>query len=187
MSVEDLSVELAPLSKIKILSSPPESLTTPEQVQAHVLLKALEKFVEEKLAALRAPLIEKARSSGEVNEKGTTKMLVEGSSVSVESKRTPISQSAVAELVKESGLQMEDAFDQVQTWQLNLSKLSRLVEVGKLPAEKVDALTAPSTTLRVSASKQLKSIISAIKAPEVSEPSGSKKELPGKIDMESLF
>lgn len=184
MPIEDLSVELAPLSKIKILSSDPLAMTAEEQVQAHVLLKALEKFVEEKLGALRQPLIDKARQAGEVNDKGTTKLLVEGSSVSVESKRSQISQSAVAELIKEFGLEMEDAFDPIKSWQLNVSKLSRLVELGKLPADKVEALTAPTVTLRVTASKQLKSIVSAISK---HEKAGSRTELPAKVDMEDLF
>lgn len=156
--------EVAPLTSTRILHEASDNLTLWEQVQSHVILKQLGAAIEARLKTLRNPLMAIVQSKGEINDKGTKKYVVEGTSICLESRKAnEPDPTLLTALLKEKSIDIHEAFDDVTVLQLNPSKLDYLVQTGKLKPQDVQALCKEIPALRIYPSKALKASVESLK------------------------
>lgn len=165
-NVESITLlsEVTPIATGKLMKEAPEKLSLVEQVQAHCVLKRVEKAVEARLKELREPLMGIAESSGTlVEDSRNMALVVEGSRVVCEHRKDKLpNAAAVTKLLQENGIALSDAFDEVKSLQLNASKLSFLVQTGKLTEEQLSKLCEEELALRVYPSKFLKEAVASL-------------------------
>ena len=156
---------LAPVARLAVLTRPPTSMTRAERSRAFVILKFVSKLVENSLKGFRDPLLEDARSSGEAvisegKPTGSKRLIVDGIKVydKVSTNNEPDRQKMI-DLLAAKGIAITEAYDPVQTYAYNPSKVDALVTRGFLTRAEVDALKATSHSLVVEGSPQLLSLL----------------------------
>jgi hypothetical protein len=173
-------IEVAPLTSTRILQEDPTKLSLLEQVQSHVILNKLGKAIEARLKTLRIPLIAVTKANGKSSEDSSTiKYVVDGSSVCVERrKKNEPDPTKLQALLVERKLDIHEAFDDVTVLQLNMSKLSYLVQTGKLKEEEVQQICAEIPALRIYPSKALKEAVASLNLASKTEDEAGQSCLP---------
>lgn len=139
-----------------------ESMTPEARLRAYAILKELSKRVDARLEELKPLLREDTRAKGEtvIGRDGSPttskKMIVAGTSAvdEIREAKEP-DQTAMVDLLATKGLLLDKAFDLVPTPVYNPSKVERLVELGFLKLEEVNALKKSTHVLTVKGSKEL--------------------------------
>jgi hypothetical protein len=137
-----------------------------ERAQAFAILKFLEKRVEARLQQLRDPLLADAQRRGEVvigtdgKPTGSKKLYVEGTRVyDKKSVGKEPDYQKMTDLLNSKGIGVDKAYDQVQTWVYNPSKVSKLIDTGHLKLVEVDSLKKVVHALVVEPSTELAALL----------------------------
>lgn len=142
----------------------PEALTEGQLVGAYALLDFVQKFAEDTKQKFRSRLLEIATKNGEKNEKGTFKVLIEGTTVLAENRTAALpSDEPLKELLKKANVKLDDCYDTIKVLQVNPSKLEYLVDGGFLQAEDVIACKKTSVALVVHASAAVKKVLTEVR------------------------
>lgn len=157
MTFEELiKTAVKPLLTSPLMTAPAEGANIVSLTEAFVVLKQVGEMVEERQKALRDVILAKVAEFGKDDEKGGRGLLVEGSTVRRERRMATLpEEKGLKALLTEHALSFEEAFSKVTSVVLDASKVKALVDLGKLPEEKVDALKKITWALRVIPSDQL--------------------------------
>lgn len=123
----------------------------------------LESETESRRNFIKVLLMERAEKTGKpVGEKGAVEIKAGTFRVARERKMssTPNADKLKA-LLTEHNLPIKAAFDELTILEANPSKIQFLVDTGKLPKDQVDTLRSVSYSLRVTAPKEVKALLSA--------------------------
>lgn len=132
-------------------------------VEAWVLLKYTYDRIDARLKALREVLLARAEEFGKDTDKGGSKLLVNGTTVLRERRQAALpDEKGVRALLDEAGLKPDQAFSKVTKVVLDASKLQALVDLGKLPEDKVEDLKKVTWALRVQESAELAEALDAL-------------------------
>jgi len=171
-----------------LMTADAETANVESVVQAWVLLKYTQDRIEARLKGLRNVLLDRAEEFGKSTEKGGNKLSVDGTVVLREKRVAALpEEKGLRALLEDRGIKPTEAFSKVTKVVLDASKVQALVDLGKLPEDKVQALKKVTWALRVKESFELAEALDAIvgeageeiveKAPRAkrSKPSGSRK------------
>lgn len=160
MSVEQ---ELGPIGAGSLLKTDLDALNLEELIQSFASLDKLSKAVEDRKKLLRERLMSRLETEGTPTEAGHASLKTALGSATREKRRasTPNEAEAMA-LLEANGLLLSEGFDEKKVLVANPSKFEHLVNVGKLPAEAVEALRGETFALKVQPAGKLKDILSSI-------------------------
>jgi hypothetical protein len=134
----------------------PTELTTGQLAVLYKVLDTVEKKAKERKSTLRAQLLEWATVHGELTPKGHRIGKAEGHKIQNEHRQaTEPNAEGIKDLLKDKGVDIMDAFDEVKTLSMNPSKVKHLVEIGVLEQAEVDELRSVTHALKVTLSKPL--------------------------------
>ncbi len=145
----------------EVLSKNPAEMSISDVTFAYAAITHLETVLKARKEQLRTVLLEYAQDHGKpVGEKGAVEVVVAGSKVTKERKTatTPDVEKLKVK-VKEKGLGVEAAFDELTVLEYNPSKVQFLVDTGKLDGAEVEALRPVSYSLRVTPSASVKKVL----------------------------
>jgi len=164
---EDPKNQLAVLSDLnieKVFTAPIESFTDEQAAGAWAMIDMLEKVVEERKKNLREHLLVRAGEVGTKKENGSFEVAMGPVTVINERRVAKLPDEKVVEaLLKEAGLEYEDAFTGQMVWTMDPSKVDFLVKGGKLPADKIEASKKVTLALKVKADPALKGQLETVK------------------------
>lgn len=158
--------EIRPLAGGDILHAPADSLTLQEAVEAYAIVKFLADRVETRRQEIRERLLsdDELIETGQPTKSGGSKTRVNGNKVT--RKRTLrrfADVSRIRQVLAEKGLEESEVFDEKietkVTKVVNPSKLSRLVELGKLSDKDLESFHKEVWSLTVDASEDLEEIL----------------------------
>ena len=147
---------LIPLEPTTWASAAVEDMSHEERATSYAVLNYLCKKLEARKDELREHLLGEARNNGEVGKTGTTKLDFGDTTVQavrIAAKEPPF--AALHDLLGRRGVSLGEAYDRVETWVFNPSKLSRLISLGFITQDEVDEICSDSYNLRVTPSKDL--------------------------------
>jgi len=170
--------EIDPLAGGEILTKPVEEMTVPERAQAHAVLNFLSKRVEARMKQLRDPILEDVQKHGEdvlgTDNKptGSKKLYVEGSKVyDKKSVGKEPDYQKMTDLLASKSIDIEKAYDKVQTYVFNPSKVQNLITTGYLKEKDVEDLKKVTHALVIEPSPDLAAMLEqAAKAASLPEP-----------------
>jgi hypothetical protein len=144
-------------------SIPATELTPEERLEAYAILGALAKRIKERLEILKPHVLEDTQERGKPvlgkdNKPTGSTRLFDASGLEVLDKVTAgkePDQDKMFALLEVKKLRVDLAYDPVQTYVYNPSKVTRLIERGFLTAEEVDALKKTTHALTVKPSAEL--------------------------------
>lgn len=174
-----VSREAKPLASGLAFHGNVEDMSTEECVAAYSILYFFHKKCEDRIKQLRDHLIAEAETRGEPTEKGGNLLHVDGAEV-IRQKRvaTLPDQNGIQNLLEARQLPLVNAFDLVQSWVMNPSKLESLINTGHLKRDEVESLKTVTWALQVKPATDLKCMLE-LAASESSVPlleSGKKKK-----------
>jgi len=165
MSSED--DKLAPLNQMnleRVFREATGNLTDKEAADAWAFVDAIETAAKERKAVLREALLERAADHGEAYGDGHAKIEMDGVKVFREKRVANLPDPKLVEaLLKEAGLEYDDAFTPKRDWALDPSKVEFLAKCGKLPADKLDESKKVSYALKIRSLGSLNRQIEAVK------------------------
>ena len=127
------------------------------------VLDTVEKKAKERRGMLRAQLLDWATANGELTPKGHRIGKADGHKIMNEHRQaTEPNGEGIKALLKEKGIDIMLAFDEVPTLALNPSKVKHLVETGQLEKAEVDELRRVTHALKVTLSKPLNESLKAV-------------------------
>ena len=163
----------------RLMTADPSDVDVVALTEAWVMLKHTKEAIEERLKGLREVLLDRAAEFGRTTEKGGQLLKVDGSTVLRERRKAPLpSEKDVRKLLEEYNLDSGAAFSKRTTVVLDASKLTSLIDLGKLPEDKVDALKKVTWALRVKESVELGETLDALVGsgePELTEDPRDKR------------
>jgi len=168
-----ISNVVKPFTSNPIVVEPTENLSPSDAVAAFKALDFVEKQIDARKKALRTLLLGWVENR-DVNEVKLTKTgsqiaTLAGFSVTREKRRAnEPTADGIKELLIKAELSLSEAFDEIKVLQLNPSKLSFLVETGKIAKKDVEALHAITWALKVREPKDAKELLDSAKAPATS-------------------
>lgn len=125
-------------------------------IKAFVLLKHINEATEARMKEIREILLAEIAEQGRDTPKGGQQLVVEGTSLRREARTAALpDEKGLKALLTEHGIDFEQAFSKVVQVVLDASKLKALVDLGKIPEAKVDALKKVTWALRVIPSTEL--------------------------------
>lgn len=132
-------------------------------LSSFIVLKALQKKIEDRLEAFKPYLHEAAENLGKDTEKGGQLWEIGGNSLLREKRvDTEPDNDLLRALLKERGIEVTDCFDTKQELILNQSKLQLKIDLGKVAAEDVEKLKKVGWALKPSAGPKLKKTLESI-------------------------
>lgn len=141
---------------------PEGDLDTHECAAVFLILKHLgEALLQPRMAELRERLLAAAQTEGESTKGGGQKLLMEGNVIIREKRafKRP-EEDKVKALLREKGLALTEAFNEVKTLELDAGKIDSLVDTGKLRQEDVQAcFKVPSYALKVLPSPHMTAVL----------------------------
>lgn len=140
-----------------LFSAPPEELPPAALARAHVLLATIDKACAARKKELRAPLTRAVQDSTQITASGGAKATYDAAAVTYTSSlaKEP-DYEKFRNVLHAHGLPMKDAYDEVRTLRFNPSKAERLVELGYIAREDLDACRRKTERLTVRATKKFK-------------------------------
>lgn len=145
------------------MTDPVEDTPIEDLVEHWVLLKYLKEASEDRMKALRNELLNRAETYGADTEKGGSKLTVEGTLVLRERRQAALpDEKKLRKLLDERGISPDKAFSKVTNVVMDASKVKALVDLGKLPGDKVEAMRKVTWALRVKESFDLADTLEAI-------------------------
>jgi len=139
-----------------LMSSDEEEIDITSLVESWVLLKYTSDRIDKRLKALRKELLARVEEFGITTEKGGGKLTVDGTAVHRERRQAALpDEKGIKALLQEHGIKNDQAFSKVTKVVLDASKVKNLVDLGKLPEDKVEALRKVTWALRVKESYDL--------------------------------
>jgi hypothetical protein len=138
--------------------------TLSEVTFAYAAISHMEKLLAARKEQLREILLTQAQKHGTpVGEKGAMQLVVNGTKVVRERKTSTTPDSTKLKMmIKERGISVDAAFDEVTVYELNPSKLQYLIDTGKLDGAEVEQLKSVTPSLKVTASNKVKQILQEV-------------------------
>lgn len=163
MIEKKLTAEIEPLATGRMLHG--KELTLVEQVQAHRILNFMKGVIETRMEIIKGWLFDATQDGGDKDAKGTYKIVVEGSNVFRQRRvaKSP-DEKKLQTLLKSKGLKTSDAFTEVKSWELDPSKVEKLVKSGKMTQEEIDKLCKETFALVIEDSPDLKEVLEVLKS-----------------------
>jgi hypothetical protein len=148
---EIINGQVRPFLSSELLSAKPEKLSLRSLVLAWAITKFVKDLTDKRLKVLRPLLIEKAKKSGVLTESKGRVLETEGSSIFIDNRESKLPDpEKIKKLLSEKGLRIDAAFTKpTPDWELDASKLKRLVSNGKLTQAEVDKAKTTVEALRV--------------------------------------
>lgn len=145
------------------MTDPVEDTPIEALVEHWVLLKYLKEASEDRMKALRKELLNRAETYGADTEKGGSKLTVEGTLVLRERRQAALpDEKKLRKLLDDRGIAPDKAFSKVTNVVMDASKVKALVDLGKLPADKVEAMRKVTWALRVKESFDFADTLEAV-------------------------
>ena len=145
------------------MTDPVEDTPIEDLVEHWVLLKFLKEAAEDRMKGLRNELLSRAETYGADTKKGGSKLTIEGSLVLRERRQAALpDEKKLRKLLDDRGIAPDKAFSKVTKVVMDASKVQALVDLGKLPADKVEAMRKVTWALRVKESFDLSDILEAV-------------------------
>jgi len=149
LKIENISLEDSFRSSL-------DSLDDDKLAGAWSMIDAIESVAKERKAALREELLRRVEKNGEEGKNGSYTVQLEHVKILKEKRMAKLPDPKLVEkLVKEAGLEYDDAFTPKREWSLDPSKLDFLVQGGKLPGDQLEASKKITWALKVKPDKAL--------------------------------
>jgi len=165
--------EIQPVTRGLTIQHPVEKMSVDELVTLWGLLGRLDALIAARKEQLREQLMAYAEAHGELIEpKGHRRVYVDGHEITKQHAQDKLpSEGGLRALLEAKGIDVGQAFDVVQSLELNPEKLARLVAEGTLAQADVDKLRGESYSLRVDLGPEYaRAIDAATLAPEALRP-----------------
>jgi len=145
--------QITPLSNLnleRVFRDPVDALSDKEVADAWSVIDAIEEVAKLRKAALRLSLLARVEAEGKETKNGSYAAEFDGIKVIKERRIAKLPDTSLVEsLIKEAGLEYDDAFTPKRDWSLDPSKVDFLVKCGKLPGDKLEASKKVTWALKV--------------------------------------
>lgn len=153
---EAVAAYAKPLLTSDLMQADPSGASIQALTEAFVLIKHLNEATDTRMKAIREVLLARIAEYGKDTPKGGRQIMVEGTSVRREARTAALpDEKGLKTLLTEYSVDFEQAFSKVVQVVLDASKLKALVDLGKIPEAKVEALKKTTWALRVIPSTEL--------------------------------
>lgn len=168
--------EIEPIGQGSLLQTSPEDTSIKEIAATYAILSFLEKVIDKRKKALK-PLLQEAAKTGRQTDNGGHNLdLGDANIVNTRRVSSAPEEGPLRALLETRGIELAEAYDEVKTLVLNPSKLSFLIDVGKLDRKEVESLREESFALSVAPSKELQDALLEACAVETPKEKRSKRE-----------
>lgn len=152
--------EIRPLSSGEVLHLDIDKLSMEDRLQAYAIVQWMLEKLKGRRESLNERLKEDTRQVGATNDKGHVRFSHSGTVSTVEKRvaKTP-DEKELNKLLTANKIDVDSVYDTVQAQQLNLSKVNKLVELGKLKQADVDGLFKVTFALTVDPSEALTKLL----------------------------
>jgi len=164
---------IRPIMTSGLMVRDPADMDVDELAHVYLAVKYLKERSENRMKAIRKILLKKAESFGTDTEHGGKMLTVSNTKVFRERRQSPMpEEDAIRTLMEERGLKVSDVFSKTTVVVLDPSKLQEMVDLGKLPKDKVEEARKVTWALRLRESYEVKDILDSMDTPKSEEPSG---------------
>jgi hypothetical protein len=140
----------------KVLYEPLKNLTIQDMVEAYSALSTLEKLMVSRKKKIRDTLLEELHKQAG-DDSGKAKMALKGSSISYSTTTSKLpEEKEFVKLLQSNNINVDEVFDRVEVYELNMSKVERLIDIGRLKESEVKGLYTENKVFRVNPGKALK-------------------------------
>lgn len=168
-----VATNVAPLTTSQLMHGDVKTISTSEATQTWLMLSLIESMIKERKKELHERLMTEAQHHGQKNDKGGYLLGMGGSKILRERREgKQLDVDKVTALLNSKGIPILKGCDEVTSIVVNLSKIKHLINIGLLTQEEIDAITEVTWALRVTASKEIKTMLEQAK-----QQAGSKKQL----------
>jgi hypothetical protein len=160
---EQLAV-IAELDLERVFTDKVTNFTDEEAANAWSIVDLIYNLAKDRRDALRGQLFERLPEIAEADAKGSFQADLNGTTVKKTRRVSKLpDETVVKDLLKEKGLEHEDAFSAKTVWTMDPSKVDFLVEGGHLPAEPINASKKVNYALKVLPNKTLSGHLTRVK------------------------
>lgn len=149
----------------KLLNMLAKDMTAEQAAAAWSMLDLMESVASARKEQIRERVFELAVDKGVPDENGTYRAFIEGTKLG---KRKNVStkpeEKGLKKLLEELKIPILEVYDSVQITQLNMTKLEYLVETGRIPKDRVEALKKVTYTIELEPSPEVSDYLDRAKS-----------------------
>lgn len=177
--------EIRPLSSGEVLHLAVEKMSVEDRLSSYAVIQWMQDKLAKRREILNGRIKEDVKQVGTTTEKGHMRFEHNHTVATVEKRvgKMP-DENGLNLLLAKAGISEDEVYDEVKVSQLNPSKVEKLIELGKLKKDEVEALKKTTYALTVDPSEAISKLLSEVSEAFEEEKAAvtgeekSKKELP---------